>query len=65
MEINEDEIDIGDEKLKTSTVKILGPSGTRDTQERLEKAISDGRTLPGVTVLDMKSDGIDPYDYLF
>lgn len=65
VEINEGEIDIGDKKLKTETVRILGPSGTRDTQERLEKAISNGRTLPGVRVLDMKSNGIDPYDYLF
>ena len=65
VQVNEGQIEVGENKLKTETIRILGPSGTRDIQKRLEKAISAGKSLPGVRVRDMQEYGIDPYNYLF
>lgn len=51
--------------LITQTVRIFGPPGTKDIQKRLERAITVGKSLPGVTIRDMQTHGIDPYGYLF
>ena len=65
VEVNENNIEVEGKILRTENIRILGPSGTRDVQKRLEKAISVGQTLPGVRVRNMQEYGIDPYDYLF
>ncbi len=65
VEVNEDKIEVEGKTLRTETIRILGPSGTRDIQKRLEKAISAGETLPGVRVHNMHEHGIDPFHYLF
>ena len=65
VEVNEGYIDIGDKKLKTDNVRILGPSGTHYIQKQLQKLIPAGKTLPGVRVLEMQSHGINPYNYVF
>lgn len=44
--------------------RIFGPGRTRDIQKRLNEALVIGRTIPGIRVLDIKTHGIDPYDYL-
>ncbi|RKU36349.1 hypothetical protein C6496_13915 [Candidatus Poribacteria bacterium] len=65
VEVNEDKIKVEGKTLRTETIRILGPSGTRDIQKRLEKAIFAGETLSGVRVYNMHEHGIDPFHYLF
>jgi len=50
--------------IKAQTIRIFGPGGTSDIQKRLNKALVIGKTIPGIRVLDIKTHGIDPYDYL-
>ncbi len=62
-------VDINEKKIEgidiiSQTIRIFGPSGTRDIQKRLEKALVLGKTIPGIRVLNINSHGIDPYDYL-
>lgn len=62
VEINEKQVEGID--IKAQTIRIFGHGGTSDIQKRLNEALVIGKTIPGIRVLDIKTHGIDPYDYL-
>ncbi len=64
VDFHEQEFDLDGDFVIGQTIRTLGPGGTSDIQRKLQNAISVGKTLPGVTVLNTKSHGIDPYEHL-